>query len=500
MGSIGVLIILILAGVLVLVAMHDLSQKRHAILRNFPIIGHFRYLLEKLGPELRQYIVADNDEERPFNRDQRRWVYATAKKENPYFGFGTDNDVDLPGSIVIKHSTFPAATAAKNNSLPSAKVLGAWGNRPKAFRPNSLVNISGMSFGSLSGPAIEALNKGSLRAGCLHNTGEGGISSYHRNGGDLVYQIGTGLFGSRDLEGNFSMDALLETISETPVKAIEVKLSQGAKPGIGGVLPAKKVTNEIATTRGVPKGVMVQSPAKHTSFDDVTGLIEFVELIAAQTGIPVGIKAAVGQIHFWVELADQMEASRRGPDFISIDGAEGGTGAAPLVFSDSVAYPFRIGFAKVFDIFYTRSLHRDITFIGAGKLGYPDTALAAFALGCDIVNVGREAMMAIGCIQAQRCHTGHCPTGVATQSPWLARGLDPTDKSVRVANYMVALQHEIRRLCHAVGVTHPALIPESAIEIINQEGSPISLLNYYGLSSIEQRLDETDSNYLASIP
>ena len=499
MGSEGVLAILILAGIIVLVGVYDLFQTRHAILRNFPIIGHLRYLLEKIGPELRQYIVADNDEERPFNRDQRRWVYATAKKENPYFGFGTDSDVDLPGSIVIKHSTFPAVSSSTEDVLPSAKILGAWGNRPKAFRPASLVNISGMSFGSLSGPAIEALNKGSLLAGCLHNTGEGGISSYHRHGGDLVYQIGTGLFGSRDLEGNFSIDALLETISETQVKAIEIKLSQGAKPGIGGVLPAKKVTEEIAIARGVPKGVMVQSPSKHSSFSDVVGLIEFVELIADRTGVPVGIKAAVGQINFWVDLADQMESSRRGPDFITIDGAEGGTGAAPLVFSDNVAYPFRIGFAKVFDIFYSRGLHRDITFIGAGKLGYPDTALAAFALGCDIVNVGREAMMAIGCIQAQRCHTGHCPTGVATQSPWLARGLDPSDKSVRVANYMLALQHEIRRLCHAIGITHPALIPESAIEIIDQDGSPVSLLNYYGLSSIEQRLDESDAGFLASI-
>ncbi|SVD72092.1 uncharacterized protein METZ01_LOCUS424946, partial [marine metagenome] len=269
------------------------------------------------------------------------------------------------------------------------------------------------------------------------------------------------------------------------------KLSQGAKPGIGGVLPAKKVTAEIASARGVPKGVMVQSPSKHSSFNDVAGLIEFVELIAGRTGIPVGIKAAVGQINFWVDLVDQMEASHQGPDFITIDGAEGGTGAAPLVFSDSVAYPFRIGFAKVFDIFYRRGLHRDITFIGAGKLGYPDTALAAFALGCDMVNVGREAMMAIGCIQAQRCHTGHCPTGVATQSPWLARGLNPSDKSVRVANYMLALQHEIRRLCHAIGVSHPALLPESALEIIDQDGSAVSVLKYYGLSAIDQRLEES---------
>lgn len=213
----------------------------------------------------------------------------------------------------------------------------------------------------------------------------------------------------------------------------------------------------------------------------------------------MGIKAAVGQINFWVDLADRMQATRKGPDFIAIDGGEGGTGAAPLVFSDSVAYPFRIGFAKVFDIFYTRGLHTEITFVGSGKLGYPDTALAAFALGCDMVNVGREAMMAIGCIQAQRCHTGHCPTGVATQSSWLSRGLDPTDKSVRVMNYVHALQSEILRLCHSIGITHPALIPESAVEIVNQEGSAVSLLNYYGLSSIDQRLRESDIEHLHTI-
>ncbi|MCH1512028.1 MAG: FMN-binding glutamate synthase family protein [Acidimicrobiales bacterium] len=495
----GTLIILIVAGLLLLVGTHDLLQKRHAILRNFPIIGHLRYLLEKLGPELRQYIVADNDEERPFNRDQRRWVYATAKKENPYFGFGTDNDVDLPGKVVIKHSAFPAQNNSTEPFLPSAKVLGAWGNRQKAFRPNSIVNISGMSFGSLSGRAIEALNKGSILAGCLHNTGEGGISTHHRHGGELVYQIGTGLFGSRDSEGNFSMNALQATIKESPVKAIEIKLSQGAKPGIGGVLPAKKVTAEIANTRGVPKGVMVKSPPKHTSFSDVEGLINFVEMIATETGLPVGIKAAVGQIDFWVDLANQMHVTRRGPDFISIDGAEGGTGAAPLVFSDSVAYPFRIGFAKVYDIFYRQGLHREITFIGAGKLGYPDTALAAFALGCDMVNVGREAMLAIGCIQAQRCHTGQCPTGVATQSPWLARGLNPNDKSVRAANYVMGLRQEIQRLCQAVGVGHPSLVPESAVEIIDSIGSTVSILEHYGLSSSQKRLEEHDINFLNTL-
>ncbi|MDW3220885.1 MAG: FMN-binding glutamate synthase family protein [Acidimicrobiales bacterium] len=472
-------VLVIVGGALVLLALYDVTQKKHAILRNFPIVGHLRYLLERVGPELRQYIVTDNDEERPFSRDQRRWVYSSAKGENPYFGFGTDNRTEAVGYPTFRHSAFPIVAAdrpldASPDPLPGAKVIGARTGRAGAFRPASIVNISGMSFGSLSGPAIEALNRGAALAGCTHNTGEGGISDHHRKGGDLVFQIGTGLFGARDGDGRFSMDALLESIVDTPVRAIEIKLSQGAKPGLGGVLPAEKVSREISAARGVPVGVTVRSPSRHASFGDIAGLVDFVETIADATGLPVGIKSAVGDPGFWTDLADMMARDGRGPDFVAVDGGEGGTGAAPLVFSDHVALPFRDGFPVVFDAFAERGLHHDVVFVGAGKLGFVPDAAIALAMGVDLIAVGREAMLAVGCIQAQKCHTGHCPTGVATQQRRLVRGLDPTDKANRTAGYIRALRHDLLALSHAMGVEHPSLIRLDQIALRNAEGRMIS--------------------------
>src|SRR5215813_4663620 len=262
---------------LVLVVIHDITQKKHAVIRNFPIVGHFRYWLEAIGPELRQYIVTGNDEERPFSRDQRRWVYASSKNENNYFGFGTDNDLELsPNYLIVKQSAFPLSSPHPGepgydpkHRLPSAKTLGAHRGRKKAFRPDSAVNVSGMSYGSLSGNAVEALNRGAKLANCLQSTGEGGISEFHKKGGDLVWQIGTGYFGCRDAQGGFSMERFLESIAFANVKAIEIKLSQGAKPGLGGVLPAAKVTPEIAGIRGVPAGQDCISPSRHTAFGDI---------------------------------------------------------------------------------------------------------------------------------------------------------------------------------------------------------------------------------------
>jgi glutamate synthase domain-containing protein 2 len=457
------------------VAGYDLVQRRHAILRNFPVVGHFRYLLEELGPELRQYIVTSNDEERPFSRDQRRWVYASSKQEINTFGFGTDNDLENVegGLLVLKQATFPAAPPRKETTgsapeylVPCAKVLGGAHGRRHAFRPQSVVNISGMSYGSLSPPAVEALNRGAKMAPCLHNTGEGGLAPAHKHGGELIFQIGTGYFGCRGADGRFSIERLRERIAEAPVRAIEIKLSQGAKPGLGGMLPGCKVTPEIAAIRGVPVGEDCISPARHTAFGDVPELIEFVESIAEDTGLPVGIKAAVGRMEFWEELAERMAATGAGPDFVSIDGAEGGTGAAPLTFSDHVSLPFKVGFARAFATFSRAGIADEVVFIGAGRLGLPDTALFAFALGADMVNVGREAMLAIGCVQAQRCHTGGCPTGVATQSRWLMHGLDPNLKSARAANYVRALRGELLALSRSCGVRHPALMTPERVEIV----------------------------------
>ncbi|MEE4025300.1 FMN-binding glutamate synthase family protein [Gordonia sp. PKS22-38] len=469
------------------VVVRDLTQRRHALLRNFPLVGHARYWLESVGPELRQYIVAANDEERPFTRDQRRWIYASAKKENNYFGFGTDNDLEFTtGYPVIKHRTFSRAVPASTPSaghdvdLPSAKVIGAARDRRDAFRPASVVNISAMSFGSLSGNAVEALNRGAALADCLHNAGEGGISRYHRHGGELIFQIGTAYFGCRDTQGRFSLPALKEVVGHAPVRALEIKLSQGAKPSLGGLLPAAKVSAEIAAARGVPQGQDCVSPSRHAEFTDTDGLLDWIELLAAETGLPVGIKAAVGDLDFWYELTDLMKTTGRGPDFVTIDGGEGGTGAAPLIFTDTVSLPLLLGFTQVYRIFAERDLHEQVTFIGGGKLGLPDNAVVAFALGCDMINVAREAMLAIGCIQAQKCHTDTCPTGVATQNNWLARGLVPEVKAERAANYIKTLRRDLLKVAQACGVEHPGLISTDSIDILSGRSTATPLHEVYG--------------------
>ena len=465
-----VLLLILVLGI----AVYDLLQRRHAILRNFPLVGHFRYLLESVGPELRQYIVTDNDEERPFSRDQRRWVYASAKRQNNYSGFGTDNDLELRSNyLIIKHRTLGRSDGPEPGHehalppLPPAKVLGRPRRRARAFRPASVVNLSGMSFGSLSGAAVEAMNRGARICGCLHNTGEGGISPHHRHGGELTWRIGTGYSGCRTEDGGFSRDRFLDAVAAHPVRAVEIKLSQGAKPGLGGVLPGRKVTAEIAAIRGIPQGRTVVSPAAHRAFGDVDEMLDFVEELATATGLPVGIKSAVGELVFWEELADRMAAEERGVDFITIDGGEGGTGAAPFSFADHVALPFKVGFSRVYRTFAERGVHQDVVWIGSGKLGFPETALVAFCLGADMIAVAREAMMAVGCIQAQRCHTDHCPTGVATQNRWLARGLDPTDKATRLAWYVDTLRKELLRLSRAAGVDHPGLLDSEHMEILD---------------------------------
>ncbi len=455
-------------------AIHDITQKKHTILRIFPIVGHFRYWLEHIGPELRQYIVASDNEERPFSRAQRRWVYASAKQQNNYFGFGTSKDIEQHANhLIVKHSSFPLCEPQPGQpgydpmySLPCAKTLGQHRGRAKAFRPQSVVNVSGMSFGSLSGPAIAALNGGARLAGTLQNTGEGGLSEYHKQGGDLVWQIGTGYFGCRDEKGRFSLERLLEVVAVNPVRALEIKLSQGAKPGVGGMLPAAKITPEIAAVRGIPLHEDCVSPARHSEFHDVDSMLDFVELLADATGLPVGIKSAVGEMEFWQQLAHEMDTTDRGVDFITIDGGEGGTGAAPLVFSDHVALPFKHGMSSVYREFVKQDMHQKVVFVGSGKLGFPESAFIAFGLGCDMINVAREAMLSIGCIQAQRCHTGFCPTGIATQNKWLMRGIDPTLKSARLANYLIALRKELLRLCRSCGLPHPSLVTTDRFEIL----------------------------------
>ncbi|MAY52461.1 MAG: FMN-binding glutamate synthase family protein, partial [Flavobacteriaceae bacterium] len=311
---------------LALIALYDIVQKKHTILHNFPIVGHIRYMLESIGPELRQYIVANNREELPFNRIERGWIYASAKNENNYEGFGTDRDIYEPNYIFVKNALMPFRIDDKHPNkkdpyfLACAKVMGE-GRRRRPYRPASVINVSAMSFGSLSARAVESLNKGCQLSHAYHNTGEGGLSPYHKKGGDVVFHFGTGYFGVRDDDGNFSMEKMKRLVQENEqVRAIEVKLSQGAKPGKGGVLPGSKITAEIAEIRHVPQGKDVLSPPSHSAFSGVEDMVNFIEQIAEATGLPVGIKAAVGKLEDWEQLASLMAETNKGPDFIAIDG------------------------------------------------------------------------------------------------------------------------------------------------------------------------------------
>ncbi|PZD79693.1 FMN-binding glutamate synthase family protein [Mesonia sp. K7] len=451
--------------VVVIIAIRDIFfNKKHIITKNFPVVGHFRYMLESIGPELRQYIVANNREELPFDRIERSWIYASAKNQNNYKGFGTDRDIYETNYNFIHNAMTPFKLPEKHPNikdpyfLPCAKVMGLYHKRKHPYRPASVINVSAMSFGSLSARAIESLNIGVQMANAFHNTGEGGISPYHKKGGDLVFQIGTGYFGVRDENGKFSLDKLKTLAENTPtLRAIELKLSQGAKPGKGGILPASKITKEIAEIRHVPLGKDVISPAYHTAFNSVQEMVDLIEQMAEVTGLPVGIKAAVGKMDEWKELVKIMKEQDKGPDFIAIDGGEGGTGAAPPSFAGHVSLPWVYAFKNVYKLFKEYDLCERVVFIASGKLGFPSSAAMAFAMGADCINVAREAMMSIGCIQAQACHNNTCPTGIATQNKWLQAGINIKDKSKRADFYFKNFRKELVELSHASGYEHPCL-------------------------------------------
>ena len=457
---------------LLIVAIRDILQRKHTISRNYPVVGHFRYMLESIGPELRQYLVANNREELPFNRIERGWVYASSKNQNNYEGFGTDRNIYAHQHLFVNNAMFPFKINEKhpnsedNTFLPCAKVIGAYHNRKRPYRPKSIINVSAMSFGSLSARAIDSLNKGVKIAGAYHNTGEGGLSPYHKSGGDVVFHFGTGYFGVRTEDGNFSMEKMKKLVDDNPfVRAIELKLSQGAKPGKGGVLPGSKIDKEIAKTRGVEVGKTVLSPPNHKAFSTIPEMVKFIEAIAEETGLPVGIKAAIGKLDQWEELADYMVKTGKGPDFITVDGGEGGTGAAPPSFADHVSLPWMYGFGDLYKLFKEKGLAEHLVFIGSGKLGFPGKAAMAFAMGADCINVAREAMMSIGCIQAKICHTNRCPSGVATQNKWLQRGIDVPLKSERLAQYFKTFRKEFLEITHAAGHEHPCQFTMKDIEV-----------------------------------
>jgi len=440
---------LVFAG-LALVGLRDLRQTRHAILRNYPVIGHLRFLLEYIRPEMRQYFIESDTEAAPFSRAQRSLVYQRAKGEPDNRPFGTQLDVGQSGYEWINHSVAPTVVASSDFRV----TIGEGRAQPYEA---SVFNISAMSFGSLSSAAILALNRGAKLGRFAHDTGEGSISEHHRvHGGDLIWEIGSGYFGCRDAQGRFDEERFVANAREPQVKMIEIKLSQGAKPGHGGILPGAKVTPEIARARGVPVGMDCISPSSHSEFSTPAGLLAFVDRLRTLSGgKPTGFKLCIGHPWEWFGIVKAMLSTGITPDFIVVDGAEGGTGAAPVEFSDHVGAPLQEGLLLVHNTLVGTGLRDRIRLGCAGKVITGFDVARMMALGADWCNAGRGFMLALGCIQAQTCHTGNCPTGVTTQDPLRQRALVVDDKAQRVHNFHRSTLHAVRDLVQAAGLTHP---------------------------------------------
>lgn len=440
-------------GALSLVGLWDLLQTRQALRRNFPLTAHFRYGLESIGPEIRQYFIESDTDERPFSRQQRAIVYQRAKDVLDKRPFGTQRDVYGDDYEWINHSMRPARIDSHDFRIAVGE------GRAQPYEA-SVFNISAMSFGSLSANAIRALNAGAKRGGFYHDTGEGSISRYHReHGGDLVWEIGSGYFGCRDPDGGFDEARFRDNAIDPQVKMIELKLSQGAKPGQGGILPAAKVSAEIAEARGVPQGVECHSPAAHSAFSTPIGLLEFIDRLRTLSGgKPTGFKLAMGHPWEWFAIAKAMRETGITPDFIVVDGGEGGTGAAPLEFTDHVGAPMREALMLVHNTLVGLDLRSRVRVAAAGKVVTAFDIARTLALGADWCNAGRGFMMALGCIQAQSCHTGHCPTGVTTQDPVRQQALVVPDKAERVRNFHRSTLHALQELVQAAGLDHPQQI------------------------------------------
>lgn len=472
--GIGLLLLWIIFSFLI-----DITQTSNAIRRNYPVIGRFRYLFEHLGEFFRQYFFAMDREEQPFNRAQRSWAYRAAKDISNTVAFGSTKDLNKPGTILFVNSPFP--TLDEDAVSPGEITLGPYCREP--YTTESLVNISGMSYGALSDVAIEALSRGAEKAGCWLNTGEGGVSRYHREGHcDLVFQIGTAKNGVRDLDGNLSDDKLTEVSRIEQVKMFEIKLSQGAKPGKGGILPAAKVTKEIAAIRNVPEGQAAISPNRHVDIACNRDLLMMVNHVREVTGLPVGFKTVISDNTWLDELCDEIErlgARDYAPDFITVDGADGGTGAAPMPLMDDMGLPLRESLVMLVDTLTRRGLRERIKVIASGKLITPTEVAWALCVGADFIATARGFMFALGCIQALQCNRNTCPTGITTHDKKLQKGLDPEIKYRRVANYADNLVKEIGIIAHSCGVASARQLNRRHARIVGDNGRSIPLDLFY---------------------
>ena len=462
----------LVCAVLTGVGVRDLRQTRHAILRNYPVIGHLRFLFEFIRPEIRQYFIESDAEAAPFSRAQRSLVYQRAKGEPDNQPFGTHLDVGQQGYEWVNHSMAPTKLATHDfriwiGGTPNTPASSPSVSAQPCTQPYqaSVFNISALSFGSLSANAILALNKGAQMGGFAHDTGEGSISTHHRvNGGDLIWEIGSGYFGCRNDDGTFNAERFAANATDPQVKLIEIKMSQGAKPGHGGILPGPKVTAEIAAARGVPEGKDCISPSSHSAFSTPIEMMHFIaQLRELSGGKPVGFKLCIGHPWEWFAIVKAMLATNITPDFIVVDGAEGGTGAAPVEFSDHVGAPLQEGLQLVHNTLVGVNLRSRISIGAAGKVVSAFDLVRLMALGADWCNAGRGFMMALGCIQAQSCHTGKCPTGVTTQDPQRQQALVVPDKAERVRSFHRSTLHALQELVQAAGLQHPSELNASHI-------------------------------------
>lgn len=446
------LIVAALSGGLFLLGVHDIYQRRHSILRNYPVVGHLRFLLEGFRPEIRQYIIEGDHEEVPFSRQARGLVYQRAKGAEDKRPFGTIENVYSSGYAWLTHSASPVVIDDTNFRV---RIGGSACKQPYDA---SLYNISAMSFGSLSANAILALNTGAKKGGFAHDTGEGGISRYHRQGGgDLIYQVASGYFGCRNDDGSFSPEKFADLAADPQIRMIEIKLSQGAKPGHGGMLPASKISPEIAEARGIPMGADCVSPAAHGTFSTPIGLMQFVRQLRELSGSkPVGIKLCIGHRREFMSMVKAMLKTGIAPDFIVVDGAEGGTGAAPVEFANRVGMPMLEGLTFVHNTLRGAGIRHEVKIGAAGKIISAFDIARAVALGADWCNAARGFMFAVGCIQAQACHTNKCPVGIATQDPARQRALDVGDKSDRVARFHRNTMKALGEIAGAAGLVNPS--------------------------------------------
>ena len=473
-----VFIVGLLALTLIVIYILDISQSKHAIRRNYPVIGRLRYLFEKLGEFFRQYFFAMDREELPFNRAQRSWAYRAAKNINNTSAFGSTRDLCPVGTVLFVNCPFPTQ---ESDAKPSSSItIGPY--CPTPYSTSHFFHISGMSYGAISKPAVRALSQGAYMAGCWLNTGEGGLSPYHLEGGaDLVFQIGTAKYGVRDLAGNLDDEKLKAIAAHPQVVMFEIKLSQGAKPGKGGILPAVKVTEEIAAIRGIKPGVASISPNRHTDINNIEELMTVIERVRRVSGKPVGFKMVIGAYGWIDSLCEEIKTRgiKAAPDFITIDGADGGTGAAPLSLMDDVGLPLRESLPRMIDALTRHGLRERIKVICSGKLLTPTEVAWALCLGADFITSARGFMFSLGCIQAMQCNKNTCPTGVTTHNPRLQKGLDPTLKAVRVMHYQQNIEQEVATIAHSCGVNEPHQLRRFHARIVTQNGLSMGLDELY---------------------